>query len=172
MKERKMRHHFAVRYLLVAAERHLPCRKGHKHHAARRKIAFQAFQETGLVVNMLYHIVHQYQGEFMLQFRQFENVGCDKSTFRPSLGKKLTSLGNASGSNVHSRHRTTQLREREQVTPFATPHFQHLLRKFRATFTDIRNIVFLCRTGLLVKITFAVGMALLHVNFSFYLRQS
>ena len=84
MKERKMRHHLAVRYLLVAAERHLPCRKGYKHHAARRKITFQAFQETGLVVDMLYHIVHQYQGEFMLQFRQFENVGCDKSTFRPS----------------------------------------------------------------------------------------
>ena len=61
MKERKMRYHLAVRYLLVAAERHLPCWKGYKHHAARRKIAFQAFQETGLVVDMLYHIVHQYQ---------------------------------------------------------------------------------------------------------------
>lgn len=74
VKPRQMRQQFASAYLLMSAKRHLPSRERHEDDALGAQEFTYLVQEQGLVHDVFYHVVADYQVEMVFKFFDGEHV--------------------------------------------------------------------------------------------------
>lgn len=99
--------------LLVAAEGHLPGRKGDKKEAAGRQEMLDSGEQLPFVCNVLDDVVHQDKVEgFFCHWCILQDVGSEESTFCFGLTEETACLFNTRGSQVDACHPATGLCER------------------------------------------------------------
>lgn len=160
--------------LLVAAEGHLPGRKGDEKEVAGRQEMLDSGEQLPFVCNVLDDVVHQDKVEgFFCHWCILQDVGSEESTFCFGLTEETTCLFNTRGSQVDACHPATGLCERQKVATFAASYFQYTsLGRDVDKGLHIGNVVKAAGLYLLAEVEFSVLMSLLHVVLVLMMQQS
>ena len=163
MEEREMRKDSAAAYLLMTAERHLPCRESNECKASRGKIPAHAGHEARLVPDMLQDIMAYYQVESRLELLDTENIRCYEFTFGTRFGKKGLRIGNLVCRKVDSCHIAPNPREREKISSLAAAYFKNIHPGlYPHEVGQVRDEISFACAGKLTEIPCAVSLSFLH----------